>query len=81
MPDWQVDVLVDALGELEVRGDVQVRGRGFEMGVRKRMGEVVLGGKMLTERSGRMSGREVPGVSCGGVGEEMDWEWEGGVVM
>jgi hypothetical protein len=66
---------------LEVRGDVQVRGRGFEMEVRKRIGEVGLGGKMLTEGGGRIRGREVPGVSYGGVGEDVDWEWEGGVAL
>ena len=79
--DWQTDVLAEGLGQLEVRGDVQVRGRGFETEVRKKMGGIGLGEKMVMEGGGRIRGREVPEVSCRGVGKEVDWEWEGGIVM
>ena len=75
-------VLVRGLGELEVGGDVQVRGRGFGREVVGGIREVGLGGRMMREGGGRLRGREVPGVSGGvGAGVELDWEWEGGVVM
>ena len=75
-------VLVRGLGELEVGGDVQVRGRGFGRDVVGGIREVGLGGWMMREGGGRVCGREVLAVS-GGVGavEEMDWEWEGGVML
>lgn len=75
-------VLVGSLGELEVGGNVQVRGRGFGKEVVGGIREVGLGERMMRKGGGRVCGREVPGMSCGvGAGEEMDWEWEGGVVM
>jgi hypothetical protein len=79
--DWQTDVLVEAFGELEVRGDVQVRGRGFGGEVMGRMKVVGLGGRMRDGGGGRKYGREVSERSCGDTGEDVDWEWEGGVVL
>jgi hypothetical protein len=80
--DWQTDVLAEGLGQLEVKGNVQVRGRGFEMGVRKQLGEVGLAGRMMGEGGGgRIRGREVSELSCGSGGEDVDWEWEGGVAL
>jgi hypothetical protein len=79
--DWQTDVLVEAFGELEVRGDVQVRGRRFGGEVMGRMKAVGLGGRMRDGGGGRKYGREVSERSCGDAGEDVDWEWEGGVVL
>jgi hypothetical protein len=74
--------LVEGLGKLEVKGDVQVRGRGFDVGVRERLGEVRLSGMMMREgATRRICGREGSGLSSGVVGESVDWEWEGGVVL
>lgn len=77
--EWQAAVLMDGLGSLEVRGDVQVRGRGFNREAVNKMREIGLGEKMRD--GGRAYRREVPGVSCGGLEGDLDWEWEGGVVM
>jgi hypothetical protein len=30
---------------------------------------------------GRIRGREVSELSCGSGGEDVDWEWEGGVAL
>jgi hypothetical protein len=80
--DWQTDILVEAFGELEVRGDVQVRGRGFGGEVIGRMKAVGLGGRMMREgAAGRVCGRDGSGLSSGVAGESVDWEWEGGVVL
>jgi hypothetical protein len=80
--DWQTDVLVEGLGKLEVKGDVQVRGRGFDVGVREELGEVRLSGMMMREgATRRICGREGSGLSFGVAGESVDWEWEGGVVL
>ncbi|KAM0689627.1 hypothetical protein Q7P36_010498 [Cladosporium allicinum] len=47
--EWQMAVLVRGLGELEVGGDVQVRGRGFGRDVVGGIREVGLGGWMMRE--------------------------------
>lgn len=75
--DWQATVLLQGFGGLEVKGDVQVRGRGFSREVRREMAEIGLAGEM---REGGRAGRrrEVPGVCWEG---DLDWEWEGGVVV
>jgi hypothetical protein len=81
MRDWQIAILVQGLGVLDVRGDVQVRGRGFEREVRERIREIGLGQMMRGGGGGRVCSREVPVASCGRAGEELDWEWAGGVVV
>jgi hypothetical protein len=73
---------VEGLGALEVRGDVQVRGRGFVSELAGKMREVGLGEMMRGEGGWRKYGCEGREVSCGGIaGGDLDWEWEGGVVM
>ena len=77
--DWQAVVLLDGLGRMEVRGDAQVRGRGFDHELGSQMRKIGLGKSM---RDGaRAYRREVLGVSCGGLGGNLDWEWEGGVAI
>jgi hypothetical protein len=73
---------MEALGELDMRGNVQVRGRGFGKEVLGRLGEVGLGRMVHGCGGERACGRKLPEVlSCGGGGDESDREWEEGVVV
>jgi len=72
---------------MEVKGNVEVRGRGFGSEVVGMFREVGLG-EMVTREGGGGGGvgrgccREVSEVVfCGDGGEDLDWEWEGGVVL
>lgn len=76
------------LGGLELGGVVEVRGRGFGVEVLGGLRGIGLEGKMrgCGVRGGggaREKGfvREVDGASCGGLEGDLDWDWEGGVVL
>jgi hypothetical protein len=75
---WQTKVL-GLLGQFRVRGHTQVRTRSLDGKLRAALGELDLASKL---RDVAMA--STPDVStevCETAGDDMDWEWEGGVVV
>lgn len=78
LTDWQTEVL-SLLGQFSVRGHTQVRTRSLDGKLRATLGELGLAIKM---RDVPTSGTQNVFIEyCETAGNDMDWEWEGGVVI
>jgi hypothetical protein len=78
LADWQTEVL-SLLGQFSVRGHTQVRTRSLDGKLRATLGELGLAIKM---RDFSTSGTQNVLIEyCETAGGDMDWEWEGGVVI
>lgn len=76
--DWQADLL-GLLGQLTVRGHIEVRTRSLDGKVRTALQSLDLTNKVRD----RLKSRKVDGSEedCQLGYVDMDWEWEGGVVI
>lgn len=78
LTDWQTDVL-RLLEQFSVRGHTQVRTRSLDGKLRATLGELSLASRLRD-----VSTSCTPNVlaeCCETAGVDMDWEWEGGVVI
>lgn len=78
LADWHADVL-NLLGRMAVRGFVEVRTRSLDANLRAKLQTLVLTGKLRDSSVPRTMGafNECSTVGC----QDVDWEWEGGVVV
>jgi hypothetical protein len=76
--DWQTEVL-SLLGQFSVRGHTQVRTRSLDGKLRATLGELDLTIKMRDVST--WGTQNVLTESCETAGDDVDWEWEGGVVI
>jgi hypothetical protein len=78
LTEWQADVL-DLLGQFSVRGHAQVRTRSLNGKLRASLQKLDLASKLRDSSSPCVP--IVFNEFCDAVGSDMDWEWEGGVVI
>lgn len=76
--DWQTEVL-SLLGQFSVRGHTQVRARSLAGKLRATLGQLDLA---INMRDISTSGAQNVFTECWETaGDDIDWEWEGGVVV
>lgn len=78
LTDWQTGVL-GLLEQFSVRGHTQVRTRSLDGKLRAALGELDLANKLRDVSTSCTS--NVLAECCETAGVDMDWEWEGGVVI
>lgn len=76
--DWQTKVL-EMLDQFSVRGHTQVRTRSLDGKLRATLGELDLASRLRDISTSCTS--NVLAECCETAGVDMDWEWEGGVVI
>lgn len=78
LPDWQADIL-GLLGQLTVRGRIEVRTRSLDGKVKTALQSLDLTNKVRDRpKSRKVDGSEE---DCQLGCPDMDWEWEGGLVI
>ena len=75
---WQTEVL-GLLGQFRVQGHTQVRTRSLDGKLRAALGELDLANKLRDVAMA--STPDIFTELCETAGDDMDWEWEGGVVV
>jgi hypothetical protein len=75
----QQAAVLDILGQIRVQGHVQVKTRSIDEKLRAALQNLDLTKKMRVDQTLKLSDR--CNMSCEVIGREMDWDWEGGLLM
>lgn len=75
---WQTKVF-GIFKKMEIRGHVHIRTRSLDGKLSCAIRNLDLASKMRNEQG--LRARSLRGEACGAYGGDLDWEWEGGVVV